>query len=526
MVETAFAVDEVLLVQAGEPPREHYDLLHLVLVAEGENIAVNLIPIGRTADSKLLVALPKAAWNHRRVGRLLPKGGLQRAELVEVSAALSDNPEEEIEEEPIALWVGLLDKKLEKKLAFGEAEDPKADVRVFLEGGEGCHVPFGPSLAAICEDRFTFVSAQSQGEEAESVESRVNKLEEMLVKMQSSLDQVLPKPQRPSALKSKAKTKPSPAARGAIPGELEEAATNAALGTMDPTVVSSALQAGIPREQLEKLAGLLKKTSRMKDADGRVAPKSRGILDETDEEESEAEEDPAEEEAAVGATGAVEQALVKLTKIAEELTGSKKKQKELESLLDLAEGSGESSSSGGWSKSKAAAYKKLRDALEKQPKLISKSIEDAMELDFSQMKKGPGSSTLKLSSRGWLEHRSKLQYYPNTIRQGWILAGIHDAMRQGRWEEAKARTLLGLAALDQSSLDSGNWTLAQEVLLEAAPPFSSFLGRKMPERARGAADPSIPVPPGGDLPKPKPKPKPRPAKGGAKGGSEAEPMAP
>ena len=556
------AVDEVLLVQAGEPPREHYDLLHFEVAVEGESISVNLIPIARASDNKLLVALPKSVWSQRTAGRLLPKGGLQKAELVEVSAALSTSPEEELEEEPIELWVGLLEKKLEKKLVLGGAENPTADVRVFLDE-ELCHIPFGPSLAALCEDRFAFASAQSQAEVVQNVETRMNKLEEMLLKVQTSLDQVILKQSpQPSILKSRAKAKPEPAPQEAVPG-VEDAAGTAALGSMDPTVVTSALQAGIPKAQLEKLAGLLKKSSRMQDVGGKAAKKKvSGVLDETDEEQSEAEEDQVEEEGFPEEGGAaMQKAVLKLTKIAEELSSSKKKGKELDVLLDLAESTGESSSSTGWSKSKAAAFKKLRDALEKQPQLISKSIEDAMALDFSQIKKGPGSAAVEVSSRGWLEHRSKLQYYPNTIRQGWILAGIHDAMRENRWEEAKARTLLALAALDQSSLDSGNWALAQEVLLEAAPPFPSFIGKKMPEsweqpvsklvddrwaevlmwrlrdrdnfvearkrlsnnRPKGGADPNA-LQPGNPTwdPKPKPKAKVRPAKGGAKGGQEAE----
>ena len=34
--------------------------------------------------------------------------------------------------------------------------------------------------------------------------------------------------------------------------------------------------------------------------------------------------------------------------------------------------------------------------------------------------------------------------------------------------------LLGIAALDQASIDGGNWLLASEYSLETAPPFSAF----------------------------------------------------
>ena len=108
-------------------------------------------------------------------------------------------------------------------------------------------------------------------------------------------------------------------------------------------------------------------------------------------------------------------------------------------------------------------------------------IEEAIDEDFLQVKNSPGVSAQDFSTRAWVEHRSKLQHYPQTIRMAWILAGAHDAMRQKKFEEAKARILLGLVALDQASLDAGSWALAQEVLLEPPAPFHSFVGRKLPE---------------------------------------------
>ena len=56
--------------------------------------------------------------------------------------------------------------------------------------------------------------------------------------------------------------------------------------------------------------------------------------------------------------------------------------------------------------------------------------------------------------RAWLEHRSKIMYYPTTIRFAWMLGGIHESMRRGAWEEARARTCLALAAADQAA-----WTV-------------------------------------------------------------------
>lgn len=249
---------------------------------------------------------------------------------------------------------------------------------------------------------------------------------------------------------------------------------------LDPSVVSSALRAGIPREQLVTLSGLLKKTSRMEDVPARRPVK--GVLSESEDEEEEAEfvdEDDAEQKSA---EPAVAKAVVQLTKIVGSLAAQKSKGKDLDSMLDQAEqGGGESSSSTSSSRSKAALFKKLRNALTESPEKLSKSIEEAIEEDFLQVKTSPGVSSQDFSTRAWVEHRSRLQHYPQTIRFAWILAGIHDSMKQKKFEEAKTRALLGLAAIDQSSLDGGNWTLAQEVLLEPAPPFHSFVGRRLPE---------------------------------------------
>ena len=56
----------------------------------------------------------------------------------------------------------------------------------------------------------------------------------------------------------------------------------------------------------------------------------------------------------------------------------------------------------------------------------------------------------------------------------WSVAGIADAIRSNRVEEAFSRSLLLLAAADQAAVDSGNWLLAQELLLKPAPPYASF----------------------------------------------------
>ena len=300
----------------------------------------------------------------------------------------------------------------------------------------------------------------------------------------------------------------------------------------------------------------------MQDAQTKVGARKKkaSVLSETeDEEEEEAEEIP---DAGVGGSAEqplMEKAVAQLTKIVGSLSKPKRGQKELDTVLDAAqEGvSGDASSSQSSSRSKAAAYKRLRKALTDHPSLLCQAIEEAMEEDFAQLRSAPGSSTRAVSTRGWIEHRSRLQYYQNSIRFAWILGGIHDALREGREQEARCRALLGLIGLDQASLDGGSWALSQEVLLEAPPPFSSFIGRKLPEpweqatskllddrwaevlmwrlrdrdqfvearRRLQSGKPNLPSPaapyaPPDREPKPKKTPKPKPGKGAGKSSEE------
>ena len=64
-----------------------------------------------------------------------------------------------------------------------------------------------------------------------------------------------------------------------------------------------------------------------------------------------------------------------------------------------------------------------------------------------------------------------------TVRMAWILAGIVHSLAHAEHDESLARALVGLAAIEQLSLDRGSWTLAEPMLLEEPAPLS---GRQMP----------------------------------------------
>ena len=365
--------------------------------------------------------------------------------------------------------------KLAKRLQLGAHLSPEADVYRPVEGGE-IVMPYGPALAEVAEDHFVFLTATSEtgGETAElklaaEVEDRFGRIEKAIGSLQDFIQtqfaaQAQPFPPRgispgrdphtevPKPQEHRGGREKAPATRK---GPRQSGGD---YGSLDPSVVAEALKAGVPEGQLATLAGLLKKTSKMKDVPNKAPSRRRNVLSETEEEDEEQEEGRAEEEegqAADPGASTMEQALLQLTKIAGSLAKSSKsvERKGMEQILEFHESSDSASSSS--SRSKAAAYQRLRSALTEKPAMLVKALETAMDEDFAMLKTAPGSATREVSTRGWLESRSKLQYYPNTIRFGWILAGVHDAMRRDCHQEARARVLLAIAALDQTSLDSG-----------------------------------------------------------------------
>ena len=172
----------------------------------------------------------------------------------------------------------------------------------------------------------------------------------------------------------------------------------------------------------------------------------------------------------------IETALVTLTSIVKELAGKRKVEKEktwdtvLEGLEGFPSVDGSSSSSSG-SRSKAAALRALKSSLRLHPEQIYESVESLMEEDLLNRRSSGGLAGSVASARSWLEHRSRLGPYANSIRLGWAIAGIWDCLREQKYQEARARAA--------QSLDTGSWLIAQEVMLEPPPPLSSFTARRV-----------------------------------------------
>ncbi len=442
-----------LLVGEGGGVVEDYDQCFLEFDSGGDLGVCYVIPIA-VVQKKLLVAVPSGAWAKSAQDRYLPKTALTKPVLVEVEGVALEDAEDRGETKLCKVWVGFLRGDL-----FGEAEEPGA--LDFLDEGGGRVAPLASPLVELANDHFAFFSAaEEEPDGGGELEVRMKKMEETLEVVRASLVGL-------GGTSGGAKVGAAPKARPVFPG-------------LDPGVVSSALQAGIGADQLEKLSGLLAKPNRMEENGTRRKESIRDVLSESEDEELVA---ACEEEEKGKDQGPVEKAVVQLTRLVSDLAKQKSKKTGLEGLLERVDaGGGESSSGlGSSSRSKAGAYKKLKAALTSHPDWLSRSIESLMEEDFNLVKSKPGAGQMATSSRAWLEHRSRLMHYPSTIRFGWAIAGIHDALKEGRTEEARARCCLTLAAIDQSSIDNGSWTLAQEVLLEQAAPYGSFVGRRSPE---------------------------------------------
>lgn len=459
-----------LVVSGGESCVESYGIGCLELDSPQLTIAIIAVAV---VDGRVLVALPDEAWARRRQSRRLPSGALKRATSLKVSSCGLGDRSTPSQTPDLKIWVGLLDPELEGAVSY-DSELPEID---FPGADEQQQVPYAPALVAVCQDHFTFFTAESQVPHPPGLsplEMRMNKLEELMLEVRQSLRppaiQANPKPAvtRPSALKKSPKDTPqqrTPA--GAVPSNL------------DAAVVQQALQSGVSPEVLREMAGIVGPQGvreRMT-----TGPSTAAVNNDADEEES-AEEDPGGGGAAE-ASDPMQVAVLQLSKLMGQLGEEKirRKDRSLESLLDGAEGHGSAKELGGYARSRAAALRELQKCLKKQPQLIYKSVEQRMLEDWEDAGSLPGISQSNMTARGWLEHRSCIQQFPASIRSGWAIAGILDCLRGGRVEEARARACLALAQLDQQAIDRGNFLLASELSLESAPPYSAFSGHSLPE---------------------------------------------
>ena len=408
------------------------------------------------------------------------------------------------EDSTVKLWIGLLDAEFEGSYSVAESEVPRYSF-VTTDGIENV-LPFGPALAAVARDHFTFLSAeesvQSTGPAAPqqlpvvspSPAGADSPYERRFETIENALGLIT---EQLKSLASAAAPAASPQAVSGVSPKPPDLYTG-----LDPGAVQHALQAGVSTEALGELASLARDPtgSRLREPP-LAAAASTAKLTQPPGLSSAFSGNPATIPAPPAppmelGSADIGLALTQLTQIVGHLHDEKAKkkaeEKDLEAMLDKAEGSGSQrdGSLGGYSRSKAAALRLLQQTLLKQPKLIYESIEKAMADDWHAAGSAPGLATPAVTSRGWLEHRSRIQNYQTSVRYSWIIGGIHDALRENNMELARARAALGVAVADQTSCDRGSFLLSQELTLEASPPFAAFATHQLPEELGNATQPA------------------------------------
>ena len=452
-------------------------------------------------EEKALVAVPQSAWHRTLSRRVLPPTALLKATLVEVTCARKSALDQLLEGQTIKVWIGFLGPEfidhVQTHLGFFEA------AHYFDDDEEDPMLPYAPALIEVAQEHFAFFSANEEEavEEQEEppelipdesgsvpIEHRLLRLEQSLANLAKGVETMLkektPKPKATSKAKAvpanpKAKsnaTVRAPALRKTKKNsEVGGADASASYPSLDPGVVAAALQAGVPKENLEemeKLIGQNSKAAVVKDLN-----KVR-LQDPLSEDEDATEMEMQKEDGAGSGAHAdpVAQSLSKLTSIIQVLTDDRKKKdkSKLEEALDSVGASSTDSLGIGSGKKNAAARRALRATFEDHPEEIHRMIERLMYEDLQSQTLGPNQQPVGLNARSWVEFRSRIGNFKASAYAAWSAAGILDAMIAGNIPKARARTCLLLLMLDQASVDRGNWSMCGELSLEPGPPFASL----------------------------------------------------
>ena len=386
------------------------------------------------SEGRLVVAVPEAVWSRTIVKRTLPPKSLVKPVLVSVASCWRETAsEEELEEvrSPtfnMKIWCGVLDPRYEDQMSFeGEADPLHAFV---FRDRPAC--PLTKGLVEMVQEQFVFKSAESgaPGASGESADARLERLEKTLEAMQKNMENLIGlrnvnPPENPTKLKPKAK-----------PGALQSQAEAPRLKGLDPSVVKSALAAGVPSHHLEEMSKILgEKPKRMEEVQRKAAARRLGPLEEEEALEENLEEMVQEGEEALALSGesGMEKAILELTRIAGHLTESRRRDP-LEALLDGSAASSAGSEGGGMptAKKNAAALRALQKCLRERPKVIYEAIEANLQSDFLSKPVSPGEPLVEgTTARGWLAAKSRIMLYNNHVRWAWQTAGIWDCLMGG-----------------------------------------------------------------------------------------------
>ncbi|CAK9099077.1 unnamed protein product [Durusdinium trenchii] len=419
-----------------------------VTTSTGESERVAVICMGEMGGA-FLVVTPHSAGHRQVAKRQLPSTFLSKPTSAEVLFAPSRDPGAHTVNSKV--WFGWLSKDYESHISFDTASGPALTV---LFDEDELMLPLASSLALAAERLFGLRAAPSSfesvpAEDTQVLGQRVAALENHLSGIKEQLEILIGQNTHPRTSGSPATQK----AEGARPKSSAAPPRASQFLGLDPTVAQAALAAGIPATQLEEMSKLaLAGKPRLPDLPKAPMPKRKDPLDES--------EDDAVGESAVEVT----------------------KETSLEALLDGSGYPGSSESAGVPSARKnAAALRALKKTLSSDLEQISRVIERNMEADFNLRRSGvPGAPVVPVSARAWLEARSRVQNFRTPVTFLWGVAGILDALRDQKPEEARARAGLLLCQGDQLSIDRGSWIVAASMSLEDPPPFAVFATHTLP----------------------------------------------
>ena len=266
-----------------------------------DTVAVAIIAC---VEDRFLVAVPGPSWNRKADKRKLPPGTLQKAISLSVAGCAADSREEAADGISIHIWVGWLKKESRSALDFSGEDAPTIDF-VDKDTEEQCF-PLADALVEVAQEKFQVSSASPEFVGPE----RITALEEKLAAMQASMARLIeihegkgdagfatadegssgrmyptaPKSAAKATLAAKAKVRTQPAPHAPPPG----LASLHAYPGLDPGVVASALQAGIPPEHLQTMSNVLKSgPAKLEDYPRSGAPlqQAHPVSDEEDVEE-------------------------------------------------------------------------------------------------------------------------------------------------------------------------------------------------------------------------------------------------
>jgi hypothetical protein len=493
-----FPVDTANLLYAAH--NEEYSTFAYVGQALPDS-PVLVIPID-AVEGRLLIAVPEAAWSRSLTKRVLDSGALKGP--VKLELALSSS-------EPLttAVWIGIAAADFAARCYAPASTDENIAYQFVDQNGFAGHLPLAEALVSASQEHF---ATNHTGEEAkpetkkvagaaakaagaaksaagkrgekkvvpkakaartDPMEARVKLMEQQVALIHESLKAIrTPAPGGPASARAPPSTRPA----GTVP----------LIAGLPPSAVKAAKEAGVTAEQLGGIAKLLS-ASPPRLSEYKLTAKKGPLSESEDEAEAAAVEELGTEveprlDAAAGAMGlAISQLTTVVTLLAEQKAPSKLSR--LDRALDglsggAPAGSGEQLGGVMTTRRSQVALRELRRALVEEPEQIFSAIETNMAEDLPTPL--PGAQVATTDSRVWLEHRSRIQHFPATIR--WVrgVAGIHNRLKAGRVKEARARTALLLAAADQVAVDSGNWIVAAGMLFEPAPPFASFQSHRLP----------------------------------------------